>query len=417
MGLLEEIARLPQLAIHLEEVSMAADCLSLRRYAFTAPRGRHRRKGTIVVLSALLLSVLLMMVAFAVDLGYLCVVRTETQRAADAAALAAAWEMVSEERLRGYLDTVCDSAREEAILYVERNQTRAANADLSAAGSAKYITDVDFGRVENLRDPMLETDTNLINAVRVTVHRTAQRNAPVPLFFARVAGFRTADITAEAIAIFDDNVTGVNPTDRTGNSSLMPFVLHIDAWKQMLAGFGQDDWRYDSLNDRVVMGRDSVPEADMFPSQVQIDGTITPGNFGTVDLGGSGNSGSELLRQVVEGISPTDVEAFGRPIKLDAETGTMTVNGDTGINSSLANVLGGIIGQPRTILLYSSATLNGNTTQYTIVGFAGVRVVDFNFSGQKKYIRVQPTYVVDPTVVTGGPNRSYFVGTPVRLVR
>ena len=49
-----------------------------------------RRRGVIAVLAALLMVVLFAMVAFAVDLGYITLVRTQLQAAADSAALAAA---------------------------------------------------------------------------------------------------------------------------------------------------------------------------------------------------------------------------------------------------------------------------------------------------------------------------------------
>src|SRR5687768_18568788 len=49
-----------------------------------------RRQGNIVVLSAVLLVAMVAMAAFAVDLGYIADAKTELQRSADAAALAAA---------------------------------------------------------------------------------------------------------------------------------------------------------------------------------------------------------------------------------------------------------------------------------------------------------------------------------------
>ena len=48
------------------------------------------RRGAIAVLAALLCVILLGMIAFAVDIGYLALGRTQLQASADAAALAAA---------------------------------------------------------------------------------------------------------------------------------------------------------------------------------------------------------------------------------------------------------------------------------------------------------------------------------------
>src|SRR5687768_10805693 len=53
----------------------------------------QRRRGNVLVLSAVLMIVMMAMVAFAVDVGYICLMRGELQRAVDAAALAGAAEL------------------------------------------------------------------------------------------------------------------------------------------------------------------------------------------------------------------------------------------------------------------------------------------------------------------------------------
>ena len=51
---------------------------------------RVRRSGNILVLTAFMMVAVMAMVAFALDVGYLKVVRTQLQRSAESAALAAA---------------------------------------------------------------------------------------------------------------------------------------------------------------------------------------------------------------------------------------------------------------------------------------------------------------------------------------
>ena len=51
---------------------------------------KQRRRGAIAVLAAIMCVILLGMIAFAVDIGYLAEARTQLQAAADSAALAAA---------------------------------------------------------------------------------------------------------------------------------------------------------------------------------------------------------------------------------------------------------------------------------------------------------------------------------------
>ncbi|MBI2480846.1 MAG: hypothetical protein HYV60_20130, partial [Planctomycetia bacterium] len=74
---------------------------------------RRKRKGTILVLSAVLMVMIMAMLAFAVDLGYLYVAREEMQRSADSAALAAAWDLVDNGALTGNSNVYAmeDSAR------------------------------------------------------------------------------------------------------------------------------------------------------------------------------------------------------------------------------------------------------------------------------------------------------------------
>jgi Flp pilus assembly protein TadG len=51
---------------------------------------KGNRRGSIVVLAALLMIMLVGMLAFAIDIGYMSTVKAELQNAADAAALAGA---------------------------------------------------------------------------------------------------------------------------------------------------------------------------------------------------------------------------------------------------------------------------------------------------------------------------------------
>src|SRR5687767_4902661 len=84
-------------------------CSSSSRARRTA---KSERKGNIVVLTAFLLVVLLAMIAFAVDVGYMSVVGTEMRAAVDASALAGAGELVNG----------VAPARKEALEFLAMNQ-------------------------------------------------------------------------------------------------------------------------------------------------------------------------------------------------------------------------------------------------------------------------------------------------------
>src|SRR6187401_895149 len=55
-------------------------------------RQKQKRRGTIVIMGAVLAIVMLAMVAFSVDMGYVLTAKEELQRTADASALAACWD-------------------------------------------------------------------------------------------------------------------------------------------------------------------------------------------------------------------------------------------------------------------------------------------------------------------------------------
>ena len=186
-----------------------------------------------------------------------------------------------------------------------------------------------------------------------------------------------------------------------------------------MAGAGTDSFSFDPETGNVVSSSDGIREMKMFPeSGGNGQNSITPGNWGTVDIGNTNNSTSELGRQIRKGVNAEDLQPYDGTLSLDKQTGTLTLNGDTGLSVGMADAVDAVVGQPRTIPLYKEATAQGNTTSFTINGFVGVRIVKYDLTGDDKYILIQPTYVFDPTAVTA-PNvgSSYFVGQPVHLTR
>jgi hypothetical protein len=422
MDLPGEIARLPKLATVRNQVNMGRQRMAL------APRqcSWNNRKGTVVLLAAFTLALLLTCLAFAVDVGMLCVVRTQAQRCADAAALAGAWAMVNEDRVRGQIDEVHAAARQEAVKYAALQEVNGECPALDANELNDPGGQIVIGRLDNPADrteALSFEDPHRYNAVQVRVACTAEQDNPVPMFFARILGLRTAAVAAQATAIFDGgNTVGFRVTEKTGNATLMPFAVKRQDWEGLLAEGGGDRWTWDPATETVSRGSDGKPELNIFPVKQQESGRgsgvgITPGNFGTVDVGNPNNSASDLVRQIREGISAEDLAWYDGELKLDATSGTLLLNGDTGMSASMRHALADVVGQPRTVLLYDEVSGQGNQTWFRIVGFAGVRIVDFKLSGKEKYVLVQPALVVDDAAIPGEPDSSYFVGQPVHLAR
>ena len=88
---------------------------------FNRTRIRRTRKGTITVLAAIMSIVLVGMVAFCVDLGYVLSAKEELQRSADSSALAACWEY-GKQLAKGNTSAVAaDYARTTAAQYASLN--------------------------------------------------------------------------------------------------------------------------------------------------------------------------------------------------------------------------------------------------------------------------------------------------------
>jgi Flp pilus assembly protein TadG len=147
-------------------------CLTLR-----ARRRAENRKGSIIVLTAILMIVMMAFLAFAIDIGYIASTQTELRRAVDAGALAGAGRLV---------DGV-DAARPEVIDFVQRNLVGTRTPETTNIA-------VSAGNWNSTTRTFQESNDNP-SALRVVVQHLNQ-----PLFFAKVLGKDAFDLSAEAIA-------------------------------------------------------------------------------------------------------------------------------------------------------------------------------------------------------------------------
>ncbi len=143
----------------------------------------------------------------------------------------------------------------------------------------------------------------------------------------------------------------------------------------------------------VTRGLDKILEMSIFP----ID--QTSGNFGTIDFGPSNNSASHLKRQIVDGVNDEDLSYFPDNTITASEDHPLIVNGDTGISGGIENSIRQIIGQSRSIALFTAVSEPGNNALFTVVRFAGVRIMDVELGGANKRLVIQPCNVSDSTGV------------------
>jgi Flp pilus assembly protein TadG len=418
-----------------------------------------RRRGAILPLTAMLLVFLVALIALSVDLGWIMTVHAQMQCAADSAALAGTAQLVlDEDYLKGTTTANTGSATTSAISSCATSARQFAGYN-KAGGVAVALRDNSSNASDGdvvcgyLATPSNQSSTMTVstpgvgpypNSVQVTVHRDSAGasvgNGSLGLFFAPVLGVGTWDLSAKATATYEGQISGF--TIRANGSAtckLLPLALDVHAWSNastdpwydasqpggVLQANGPDNFSRDPSSGNVTSGStDGIHECNLVPlsnGNGNGGGGLQPGNFGTVDIGASMYSITDIKRQIQYGPNASDFSYFpGGKLQLDATTGTLTLNGDTGISAGVDAPFQAILGQPRVIPLYSAVSGNGNNATYTIVGFAGVTVLECVLTGSlsSRHITIQPCWCVDPNALGGGSSgSSYFVVKPLALTR
>ncbi|MEX2139395.1 MAG: TadG family pilus assembly protein [Pirellulales bacterium] len=384
-------------------------------------RNKPRRHGNVLVLTAFLMIVMIAFVAMGVDIGYIQNARVELQKSADAAAMAAAWDLMDDDWLSGTVDMTDNvtAARNRAVEYAGLNKVCQSVPAVDPNTANSQSGDVIIGYRSNAADyddPLDTSDPTKFNAVQVRVRRTSLQNGEVPLFFGRALGLDSVATEAVATAALGNNFGGFKTPPEGDTLEIMPFALDKQTWDNLINnGVGTDNWQWDASGEQVVAGGDGIKEVNLYPQ-----GTGSPGNRGTVDVGGSNNSTADLARQIVDGVSRQDMIDLGKPLEFDAN-GKLGLNGDTGISAGVKDELASIKGKTRIIPIFESVSGNGNNATYTIVQWVGVRILEVKLTGSmsSKRVIIQPANVVTRHGVKneGSETTSWYVYSPASLVR
>ena len=171
---------------------------STRRHPRQRPPKAVRRRGTILILTALLLVLLTAMLAFSIDIGYMYTSQAHLDRAVDAAALAGAGEL--------YKGT---AAAEDAVVeYLVRNPV----GEGTTVIDANMLTQLKADFLQQHRNDLTIT-AGRWNPVTKTLETALGNNPPsalevslaytdLPTFFGRILGKDSFTVRSSAIATY-----------------------------------------------------------------------------------------------------------------------------------------------------------------------------------------------------------------------
>lgn len=333
----------------------------------------RNEKGAVMVISAFAVSSMLAVMALSLDTGYVFLVQTELQNAADAAALAAVTSIPVTE----------DEARQISIDFASQfyagGKTVALNPEDAKAGRFDFTTN----QFVNGALP--------VNAAFVTAARdntvTAGRLA---LFFAKTLGISDVNLKQSAVAAADPRVVGV----MAGNH-LIPYTM-----------------------DEALADQDGDGNFDVGAQvDIYIHNASDKGNFGFLNLDGGDLSTTELRQFILYGFN----QDFSVP-----PSGFIPITGDTGIRGqSLFNAFEQVyydFDLMQGLVLYMPVhrawSGQGSNAVFEIVDIVAVRLrqvqINGNIHGRQIRVEIVPNVSSGLIVREGAPNHSTLL--KLRLV-
>jgi len=372
------------------------------------------------VLIAVLIPVLIGFAALTIDVSAMYTVRNELQLSADAAALAAASAYLSDPMMQIRLGYGGEVQLYDAMARGRAEATRVAaqNYSLQLAKTLIGRDDVSFGWIDiNSGTSGIVTGVPGVNfnAAHVLVRRDANLNGPLNLYFASIFGRSKTDVSASAVAAFDDRFAGYDPG--SGTAALWPIAVHEDIYKNEIVN-GGDDYSYDDVSGVSRMS-DGIREINLYPY------VNTPGNFGMLQIGHDTSSADTQATQLEYGLSAAEVETeIGTPDFSFYNDGgqpiTYNIDGSPGLMTTLEGPIDVHVGDVVGFLLFDNAVDQGAITSYHVTRMVFARVMDVMLQGAapKRGVWLQPAPFAGGGVITDpkAPSSNGMVGKLV-LVR
>ena len=418
---------------------------------------RPARRANIVPLTAILLIPLLALAAFAVDLGYVVLIQSDLQNAADAAALAGASKL-TDGFVKYNLPGQSSSAQASILSTAEANASAAAKqfAGLNNAGVTGLTlldSDIEYGFTDASGNYTANSASSATfpNTIKVSLRRDGTANTSLGLFFGPVCGKSTQDLKATAAAaIYEVNINGFQNTSTPGfgntgglHVGMLPMTYDVNAWNNFLQTGANPDGG-------ISTDSNGVPDISVYPS------VKDTGNFGLLGLDDAHAGTSEVNGWIASGLTQTELNGVLNPsptpqtplLPLSAHNSTILPSastdgmgswnwvGDTGMKTDVLHTLGNYQGTSFLLPLfkplndgtsgsYAAGNGNGSHYYYNIVQFVSVKIIYVD----NKSLVVEPSAtVVNPSQVTfqsppvpagsgGSSSRHTFTFTPPKLTQ
>jgi hypothetical protein len=349
--------------------------------------------------------------------------RSELRTAAEAAALAAARELASDDRLREDYEPAAlrMKARFAAATIAQENVVAGEPLQLSIAPNG----DIRFGTLDaavGTGEPVFieASDDEEATTVVVKASRARSRGTSMPLPFQSLNGPPDGELAAIAEASINFHVHGLRsvdglpiptfplailsesapPTESKTKRASANDVEQRSSWSRDIRDRqGTDHHGFDVETGTVINEPDGIPEITLRTA------TLTPNprtNVYILALTGDLTQDT-LRRQIQTGWSADDLRSTGGEILLDR--GPLTMVGLRGVESNLlVDAFQKVIGQSRVVYLYESADdrAGGSTSRLTITQLVAGRVMSVRAISESECELVfQPAVLATRSAVVG----------------
>lgn len=378
---------------------------------------RHRR-GLTTPAVAIALLVLMMALALIIDRIWLETAKLELSNAAEAAALAAAGQLATDDLLR--IDTPASERLENARLAAGDIATQNFVCGNSVELNTEPDGDIRFGILEHTAKGIRfkESDDNPTSVV-VTALRTRSNNNPIALFVAGVTRLPFGDVATRVEASICNDVIGLRPIEGTPIPALPVAIYEVDpsgdredTWQNLIENRkGADDYSFDEETHTVVDRSDGIPE--MVLRSMRVGQDPAKANLLLLDLG-TGVNDDEVSRQFKSGLSVDDLENLDGQLVI-GQGATLDVTATPDFDGAQLIALQKMVGECRICFLYSKSVPQRQPPDVTATCSQIVAVRILAVSGTVNGtcdVTVQPTVMTTRTAMLASDSSATTTASP-----